>query len=362
MVNRFQKFLYQSVAELDFLKDEELYNSIMLTIANTFAGSVHLLSVFIFAVGGVPPMVLLNVASVTIFVMNHILFVHRRKHLAAGLVISLEPLVYVAFGAFFLGTDNYILLNLVLVTIMQMVIPYSSMTIRGCVAAMTWIGSIALVFVDMNMTPYYVIDPGIQVAYSMFNVQVFFVGAIADLSLSSFLKMFIENYKNKKIAEFENQAHTDTLTGLYNRRYAEMIFTKLKERNDKISRCVAIIDIDDFKVINDKYGHAAGDIVLRETARVMKNSLRKTDIVFRWGGEEFLVLFDNVSIQIAHLILNKLRLNIKENTIMYEELQLNVTATIGVANFDLENQNASINRCDENLYKGKASGKNKVVM
>ena len=362
MVDKLQKILYQNVAELDFLQNEEMLSNIVLTLANIFAAVMHFICIFIFMMGGVGPMVLVNVISVSIYMINHILFIHNRKHMAAGLVISFETMTYVAFSIFFMGSKNNIILYFVLVMIMQTLIPYTTFGIRAVVTIVAWLGSVALVYFDINQEPYYVINQGLQVAYSLFNIQLFFIGAIAELSLSSFLKLFIENYKNKKIIEFENQAHTDTLTGLYNRRYAENIFAKLKEKNDKISRCVAIVDIDDFKVINDRYGHAAGDIVLQETARIMKNSLRKTDIVFRWGGEEFLIVFDNVSIHIAHLILGKLRMNIKDNIIDYNGTELSVTATIGVSSFDPENKDASINNCDNNLYKGKASGKNKVVM
>ena len=362
MVDKLQKILYQNVAELDFLQNEEMLSNIVLTLANIFAAVMHFICIFIFMMGGVGPMVLVNVISVSIYMINHILFIHNRKHMAAGLVISFETMTYVAFSIFFMGSKNNIILYFVLVMIMQTLIPYTTFGIRAVVTIVAWLGSVALVYFDINQEPYYVINQGLQVAYSLFNIQLFFIGAIAELSLSSFLKLFIENYKNKKIIEFENQAHTDTLTGLYNRRYAENIFAKLKEKNDKISRCVAIVDIDDFKVINDCYGHAAGDIVLQETARIMKNSLRKTDIVFRWGGEEFLIVFDNVSIHIAHLILGKLRMNIKDNIIDYNGTELSVTATIGVSSFDPENKDASINNCDNNLYKGKASGKNKVVM
>ena len=362
MINGIQKFLYQSIEELDFLQDDELYTSIMLTLSNIFAGIMHLIGIFIFLMGGIGSMVLLNIVSVTIYTLNHILFVRKRKHLAVGMVISLETMIYVIFSVFYLGANNYIILNFGLVLVLQLIIPYGQVGIRILIAVSSWVGAIMLVYLDATVEAYYIVGSGLQIAYSLFNVQQFFIGIIAQLLLSSVLKLFIEDYKNKKIAEFENQAHTDTLTGLYNRRYAEMTFAKIKERNDKVARCVAIMDIDDFKVINDKYGHAAGDLVLQETAKIMKNSLRKTDIVFRWGGEEFLILFDNVSIHIAHLILGKLRMNIKENVIEYEGNEISVTATIGVSNFDPENKDVSINNCDNNLYKGKASGKNKVVM
>jgi len=362
MTNRLQKLLYQNVSELDFMRDEEVYIQLMLTIANIFFATQYFICIFIFMMGGIGPMVLVNVVCVAICIINHFAFIHNRKQQAAGLAISLEAITYVVLSVFFLGSSNNIMLYLVLLMITQMVIPYASIGIRGTFVILSWIGSIILVFLDLGAEAYYIIDQGLQVAYSLFNIQMFFIAAIVQLSLSSFLKLFIEDYKNKKIAEFETQAHTDTLTGLYNRRYAEAFFEKLKEKNDRVSRCVAIIDIDDFKLINDKYGHSAGDAVLKETAKIMKNSLRKTDVIFRWGGEEFLVIFDNVSLHIAHLILGKLRMNIKENTIVYNDLELKVTVTIGVSGFDPAKKDESINICDDNLYKGKTSGKNKVVM
>ena len=102
---------------------------------------------------------------------------------------------------------------------------------------------------------------------------------------------------------------TDPLTGLWNRRY---FYQRLAAEERRASRrktpvCVAMIDIDNFKAINDKYGHAAGDLVLSELAAIFRNTVRATDIVTRWGGDEFAIIFPRASLPAAYAVMERIR-------------------------------------------------------
>ena len=123
-----------------------------------------------------------------------------------------------------------------------------------------------------------------------------------------------------------------------------------------------MLDIDDFKVLNDTYGHELGDDVLKHLSDSITSSLRKTDVVFRWGGEEFLILLKDVDVSTAYRLLDKLRGKLESGNLEINDMTLNYTVTIGVCALDPQNVKQSIDTSDRLMYKGKALGKNRVVM
>jgi diguanylate cyclase (GGDEF)-like protein len=157
----------------------------------------------------------------------------------------------------------------------------------------------------------------------------------------------------------KENANTDALTGLFNRRYADLFFSSVLDRDMRY--CVALLDIDDFKKINDTYGHPCGDQVLVYLADFLRRNLRKSDYVFRWGGEEFLIVLSRVESHVARGVLEKLRLGLAQSPVETKEAALRVTVTIGVASLDADDIAASIKACDDRLYYGKRNGKNRVV-
>ncbi|MDR2909380.1 MAG: GGDEF domain-containing protein, partial [Oscillospiraceae bacterium] len=147
--------------------------------------------------------------------------------------------------------------------------------------------------------------------------------------------------------------------GLFNRRFAGEFFRNL-EKSGKDGWCVGMMDIDDFKLVNDLYGHSAGDAVLILIADTMRETLRKTDVLIRWGGEEFLLLLADVHPETAVTILDKLRETISSTKIIADGKAISVTVTIGVARLACRDIHASIGISDEMLYEGKKRGKNMV--
>lgn len=155
--------------------------------------------------------------------------------------------------------------------------------------------------------------------------------------------------------------YTDALTGLHNRRKLDEI---LQEESDRSQRyqyafsCI-LLDIDDFKKVNDTFGHLVGDEVLIGIAQILKNNLRKTDLPGRWGGEEFLILLPQQNIRTATTLAEKLRKAVACSNL--PEVG-SITSSFGVAEFQSDDSVVSfIARADECLYLAKAKGKNKVV-
>ena len=173
----------------------------------------------------------------------------------------------------------------------------------------------------------------------------------------------------KKAEELSILATVDHMTGLYNRRFfsdtSKNIFLISKRNKSNLS--VAMIDIDNFKNINDTYGHSVGDKVIITLSQEMKNLTRNSDIVCRWGGEEFIILFPKTSIEGATHIATTIKDKINNLTINIEENKyITVTISIGVAevNFkhNLLNLESTISNADNALYEAKTTGKNKVCI
>jgi len=169
--------------------------------------------------------------------------------------------------------------------------------------------------------------------------------------------------------EIEELVITDELTGLANRRH---FFERLDEEVDRASRygselSMIMVDIDHFKDVNDTYGHPVGDIVLAEVARLLSANIRTSDIIGRYGGEEFGILIPALNATEAAQAAEKLRVVIEVNDIALEGPPINVTASFGVA--DLKSvegegadlKNSLIKAADESLYRAKADGRNQVV-
>lgn len=158
---------------------------------------------------------------------------------------------------------------------------------------------------------------------------------------------------------------TDALTGLFNRRAGRIELAKCMEkaRTDK-SRNVTVVmgDIDYFKQINDRYGHECGDKVLSTIAGIFKEHLEKRGFPIRWGGEEFLLVFKEDE-ENTLVSLQKIMEEICNKTFDYEDCHFSVTITFGVARYDgKDSMDSLIKKADDLLYKGKAEGRNRIVV
>lgn len=160
----------------------------------------------------------------------------------------------------------------------------------------------------------------------------------------------------------EYQASHDKLTGLFNRNRFDEIYTKEIKRTKRYNNELSIIifDIDDFKMVNDTYGHQIGDEVLKEIAKITLNGVREQDINVRWGGEEFLILLPQTNITGAVTVASKIKSAIKEH--IFTDKSLKITASFGVSQLLEEDDEISlISRSDKLLYEAKKTGKDKVI-
>jgi diguanylate cyclase (GGDEF)-like protein len=160
-------------------------------------------------------------------------------------------------------------------------------------------------------------------------------------------------------AEFANKHQKDPLTQLPNRAHLEWRFNQVVKEKQHL--CAIIADIDHFKIINDTHGHAIGDLILCEFAKVIKSQLRGVDVIGRWGGEEFVILLPATDFKMAYDVAERARIAIAQHNFIAGDKELNLTASFGVAfrssAYKLED---IVTHADDALYLAKREGRNIV--
>lgn len=162
--------------------------------------------------------------------------------------------------------------------------------------------------------------------------------------------------------EYEEHANIDVLTGLYNRRWLNDYFRRTLARYDESSKAfsVILVDVDHFKIFNDKFGHIAGDHALKAIAKTMLACLRPTDVAARYGGEEFLLILPNTNLEEASAVAERVRNAVAESVIVVDDDKLpNVSISLGITNVTSDDtMSAVVVGADDALYKAKANGRN----
>lgn len=171
-------------------------------------------------------------------------------------------------------------------------------------------------------------------------------------------------------AEILKHATLDALTGFYNRRQLEERIKQeiASSRRQKTPLCAIMTDIDFFKSVNDTYGHAVGDLVLKTVSKVMRSQLREYDVAGRYGGEEFAILLPFTKMGEAKMVAERLRKSVEAKVIDISEVNpdseiksINVTVSIGVYQLE-DDDEVLLKNADKALYKAKETGRNKVVI
>lgn len=174
----------------------------------------------------------------------------------------------------------------------------------------------------------------------------------------------IEEERKKLIMKLKKALVKDFLTGLYNRRYFFEVGKKLYHNalRGNIRITIAMIDIDFFKKINDTYGHDVGDFVLKEIGLILGSHFRKSDIVSRFGGEEFCILTVNMHQAYTFQVFDRLRRKIEQTTISSGQHEIRLTVSIGMCDEFLGSLEDMVTQADAMLYKAKNTGRNRVVL
>ena len=167
---------------------------------------------------------------------------------------------------------------------------------------------------------------------------------------------------SKQVETLEKDSNLDPLTKVFNRRALSTHLNNICSKKDlKYELHLLILDIDDFKVINDTYGHIAGDKILIFISNILKKTLRDGDKIFRYGGEEFVIILNRIDTIHCKKIATRLLNLISSNHLIYKGRTINVTVSIGGAKYtNNDSPDSFIARADKSLYKAKKDGKNKM--
>jgi diguanylate cyclase len=168
-----------------------------------------------------------------------------------------------------------------------------------------------------------------------------------------------------KLRHLSELVREDQLTGSLNRRGLDDVFERETARADRRGTplCLAILDLDDFKRLNDTYGHLAGDEALKHLVKVVKGTLRTIDVIARFGGEEFCIIMPETTVEAAAATMTRVQRELTRHFFLHENEKLLITFSCGVAaRYPNEDQAALVQRADKAMYQAKQTGKNRVVI
>ena len=322
---------------------------------------IHIFLFFFFRHYGVTPMARFNLGSIVFYGVILIVCDKVGYYIFAPAVF-IEVVLHMAGAAIFTGWESGFQITLVGTNVLLFYSEYVQRRLEQ-----PYVRALPLAVSSMAVYLFLcVYDHLIPVRYPLpedvcFRLQLAW-GVILFTIMIAYLYFFVDLTSGSEEYLAREVGH-DKLTGLPNRYYVSDYMDSLKDDAGLEGHWAAMMDIDDFKNINDSYGHNCGDYVLREIADILRG-IGKDVEVSRWGGEEFL-LFGRVNGDPAacRARLEELRLEIMERVFTFEELRLRLTVTIGYAEFHPGSSvHDWVNEADKKMYEGKRGGKNRLVV
>lgn len=275
--------------------------------------------------------------------MTIIVYAYASTGRIHGALMMLLTLVQV-FGIFTMSLRDARLAGLYSLTLMGIAMVYKSLT-------------------DPVHYPY-------QIEIAHFILIAAILPTISHLAAQlSAMRARLQSQKNElaqALTRIQILATRDELTGLFNRRHMLEVLTQHQKRLIRSGHhrfCLALLDIDHFKRINDTHGHGVGDEVLREFAATLQRALRDTDVLARWGGEEFLLLINDTSPDLALIGVDRARDLLATGPLLAHMPELKVTFSAGLTGYeDVEDLSVCIERADRALYRAKSEGRDRTVI
>ena len=351
--------------ELSFALSSHLNTKFVHTFSTGFLLFGHTGYLIAFFILKIYPMAFFNIFSVSFYTVMLIMNMRKEQYSKVLLFEELEIILHSILGTYYIGWDS----GFALFFIGNASIPFfGNFRKRIAPFMIALLNIIAFIVLRVSLynwaAPYHMNKDYLMNGLYIYNALASFFIVVFISSYSIFMREMMADNMRKKNEHLQRLATIDPLTQLFNRR-AMMEYIKLIEKNaqrDNESYSLCISDIDDFKKINDTYGHDAGDEVLKTVSSIFLKIVPTEGYVCRWGGEEILFALPSGGSYAAIIAAEKIRKNIESYEFDIDGKHFNVTMTFGLCKvMPDENYDSGISRADKFLYEGKRAGKNRVI-
>lgn len=331
--------------------------------------AVHAFLVILFSIFQVFPLIVFNIGSVTIYLCCIYLIKHRpNKPLLQTFYITYLEIIIHSFVAticigWHFGFPQYIIGLIpfgyyMCVTMINNNKKYVIATVLGLIAAFSFFGCY-IISTLIGSAYHLTVSPVVEMSIYIFNaICNFFLIFLFTLIFVIDMQLATNKLRSQNII-LDHLASTDPMTGLYNRRSMQVFLEHAVESKEDF--CLVMCDIDNFKKVNDRYGHDFGDVVIKDIANIIQQEVGDYGNVCRWGGEEILILCKRQpenTLQISENI----RRNIEKHIFRYRDKTLHCTITLGISRHRKDDAiEDTIKNADDQLYYGKRNGKNQVI-
>lgn len=314
-------------------------------------------------VGGDWLVILPDMLFFAIYLLCFTLTYRRRTTLAVNITLILT-IFWILFYLYLMGWDCGVQHYLFVVLVFICVTSLKGARYKIALATVLCILRIGLYLWCKTVDPIILLNPTMSLLHQMLNTITIFASTTGVVLAFSMDNISTE----KKLMDYNDKvlkmASVDPLTKLYNRRAISAYLEQLVETSKRAGTgfTVAMGDIDFFKKVNDTYGHEAGDEVLRTIGAQLLEFMSEKGRPARWGGEEFLLIFENANGDDVFALLDQFRHRLKKKPIPYNDQEIFITMTFGMEEYDFSSDmERCIKRADEKLYMGKTAGRNRVI-
>lgn len=329
---------------------------------------VHFVLLLIFGHFKVYPLLIFNLCSVVLYLSSSLL-IRKEHYISVYCITYLEIILHSYVTALIIGWQFGFAQYIIGLIPVGYYTCYTMTTNRRKIVIATCSSLVAnAAYLSCKLLSYYYFTtPAYEANIISWELPIYLFNTVCTfLFVIVFSMLFIYDMNLSRIRLvhqneiLEKLASIDPLTGLYNRRSMD-VFLQQAFKSDS-GFCLIMCDIDDFKKVNDTYGHDSGDIVLKEVSQIAIQQIKSQGYVCRWGGEELLILVNTPTKELAKRIAENIRRNVANHLFKLDNAWIHCTLTLGVSVYkDGDTVEETITNADYNLYQGKRSGKNTVV-
>lgn len=319
----------------------------------------HILFTIIFAAQEILPLFIYNIGSCLLYIGIYILTLQKRFRTTV-LLTHLEICAFVAFSCIYAGWDCGFALYLLALSALVYFCPFERKYIPYLLSGMEMILFLILKILSMRISPIHHFSNQATNSFYIFNALASFTLILYAAVVTKLSAVMTEDVLRRSNTRLQNLVDHDTLTKLWSRRHLTDAFQETIHKENPVS--IVLTDIDNFKKINDTYGHDCGDYILSELGKLLKSSCPKETGICRWGGEEFVFLFSHENPDAVVPIIEHIRQTVEKYPFKYEKQPLNITMTFGISNStEATDLKELIRLADKRMYYGKKMGKNTVI-